>query len=32
MGLTKAQRSAQLADVYGFLFWQLGEPAFQLAP
>jgi prolyl oligopeptidase len=32
MGLTKAQRSAQLADIYGFLFWQLGEPAFQLAP
>ena len=32
MGLTKSQRSAQLADVYGFLLWQLGAPAFQLAP
>jgi prolyl oligopeptidase len=32
MGLTKSQRSAQLADIYGFLFWQLGAPTFQLSP
>ena len=32
MGLTKPQRSAQLADVYSFLFWQLGHPAFQISP
>jgi prolyl oligopeptidase len=30
MGLTKAQRAAEMADIYGFLLWQLGakpEPA-----
>jgi len=32
MGLTKSQRSALLADIYGFLLWQLGAPAFQVAP
>jgi hypothetical protein len=31
MGLSKSQRSAMLADVYSFLLWQLGAPAFQLA-
>jgi len=32
MGLTKSQRTAQMADIFGFLFWQLGAPSFQMAP
>jgi prolyl oligopeptidase len=32
MGLTKSQRSALLADIFGFLLWQLGDPEFQLSP
>jgi prolyl oligopeptidase len=32
MGLGKSQRSAELADIYAFLFWQLGSPEFQLSP
>jgi len=32
MGLTKSQRSAEWADIYGFLLWQLGSPGFQLTP
>ena len=32
MGLAKSQRSAELADVYAFLLWQLGAPEFQFSP
>ncbi|HEY3012561.1 MAG TPA: prolyl oligopeptidase family serine peptidase, partial [Gemmatimonadales bacterium] len=32
MGLGKSQRSAELADIYSFLLWQLGSQAFQLSP
>jgi len=32
MGLAKSQRSAELADIYGFLLWQLGAPEFQFSP
>ena len=31
MGSTKTQRDEELADEVAFLFWQLGEPEFQLA-
>jgi prolyl oligopeptidase len=32
MGLTKSQRSAELADIYAFLLWQLGPPGVRLSP
>ena len=32
MGLAKSQRSAELADIYAFLLWQLGAPEFQFSP
>jgi prolyl oligopeptidase len=32
MGLGKSQRSAELADIYAFLLWQLGASGFQLSP
>jgi prolyl oligopeptidase len=32
MGLGKSQRSAELADIYAFLLWQLGASEFQLHP
>jgi prolyl oligopeptidase len=32
MGLNKSQRSAELADIYSFLLWQLGSSGFQLSP
>jgi prolyl oligopeptidase len=32
MGLGKSQRSAELADIYAFLLWQLGWQQFQHSP
>ena len=29
VGSTRSQRNSELADVYSFLLWQFGEPAFQ---
>jgi prolyl oligopeptidase len=29
-GATKAQRAEELADIYSFVLWQFGDPAFQL--
>jgi prolyl oligopeptidase len=31
-GTTRAQREAELADVFAFLFWQMGDPQFQPPP
>jgi hypothetical protein len=31
MGSTKTQRDEEMADEIAFLFWQLGDPEFQLA-
>jgi prolyl oligopeptidase len=31
-GATRAQREEELADVFSFLFWQLGDPQFQPPP
>jgi prolyl oligopeptidase len=31
IGDTKTQRQRQTADIYSFLLWQLGHPAFQPA-
>jgi hypothetical protein len=28
-GITKAQRLSQLGNIYGFVLWQAGHPAFQ---
>jgi prolyl oligopeptidase len=30
LGSTKSQRDSELADELAFLFWQLGNPAYQL--
>jgi prolyl oligopeptidase len=29
IGSSRAQRNAEIADIYSFLLWQFGDPAFQ---
>jgi prolyl oligopeptidase len=32
VGATRVQRAEELADIYSFLLWQMGDPRFQVAP